>query len=110
VSDDAGSTQYKPEPLDTSAVLLSEEQTQLREILAEKVHDNWAATRFAAGWSPGPHIDDDKKTHPCLVPYAELSEEDKNIDRNVVVTIFYEMRKRGYRVLPPGATDKQAID
>ena len=61
------------------------------------------------GWRYGPHIDDTEKTHPCLVPYAELSEEEKDIDRNVVVTILYEMHTRGYRLLPPGANDEQAI-
>jgi hypothetical protein len=95
---DAGGGQYKPEPLDTSAVQLAEELKRLVEPLAEEVHDKWAGARFAMGWSYGPRIDAVLKQHPGLVPYAELSEEEKNIDRNVVIAMLSKMTALGCEV------------
>lgn len=36
-------------------------------------HDNWAAMRIAQGWVYGPIKDEEAKTHPCLVPFEDLS-------------------------------------
>jgi hypothetical protein len=35
-------------------------------------HEEWMCTKFNQGWTFGPEKDADKKTHPCLVPYAAL--------------------------------------
>jgi RyR domain len=101
VSDETGSIPYKPELLDPSAVQLSDWLQQQLETLAESVHDNWAATRIEMGWSYGPRIDDDKKQHPGLVPYSQLTESEKNIDRRVVLTVLFGMQKLGCEMLPP---------
>lgn len=44
-------------------------------------HGRWASERLAAGWQWGPVKDPAKKTHPCLVAYAELPEEEKDKNR-----------------------------
>ena len=91
---------YRPEPLDTSAVELPQELLELTEKIAENVHDTWAAGRIAAGWTYGEKRDDEKETTPCLVPYGELSEEEKAYDRNtaletlkLIVLLGYTIRK-----------------
>lgn len=38
----------------------------------EESHANWCRFKTADGWVYGPVKDADAKTHPCLVPYAEL--------------------------------------
>ena len=73
---------YTPNPIDTSKVILSQEILQVRELLAENTHDIWATQRISEGWQYGPERDDEKKTHPCLVPYSELPEIEKEYDRN----------------------------
>jgi hypothetical protein len=40
-------------------------------------HDAWMRDKLAAGWTHGPVKDEVAKTHPCLVPYAELPEEQR---------------------------------
>lgn len=40
-------------------------------------HDAWMRDKLAAGWTHGPVKDEAAKTHPCLVPYAELPEEQR---------------------------------
>lgn len=38
----------------------------------EDQHNAWAKDKYADGWKYGPEKDAEKKTHPCLVKYAEL--------------------------------------
>lgn len=72
---------YTPSPADTADVKLPDELLSLIEEMAENVHEVWAKNRIADGWSYGPVRDDAAKHHPCLVPYNELPEEEKEYDR-----------------------------
>lgn len=38
----------------------------------EQLHQSWCAHKRADGWVYGEVKDPEKKTHPCLVPYADL--------------------------------------
>ena len=73
---------YIPKPLDTSKIQLSEELNELAESISENVHEVWAAGRLADGWTFGPERNDKKKTHPCMVPYKELPESEREYGRN----------------------------
>lgn len=46
----------------------------------EASHEAWAARKVAEGWQYGPAKDADAKTHPCLVPFAELPVEQQAKD------------------------------
>lgn len=46
-------------------------------------HDRWTAERLAAGWTAGPR-DPAARTTPYLVPWEELTEEVREIDRQFV--------------------------
>ena len=74
-------TRYTPSPADTSGTVIPEELASLTEMIARNAHEVWAAARMAAGWSWGPVRDDEQKRHPCLVPYEELSDGEKEYDR-----------------------------
>jgi hypothetical protein len=41
----------------------------------------------ADGWRYGPARDDSKKLHPSIIPYLQLSESEKEKDRNTVRNI-----------------------
>jgi len=88
---------YKPNPIDTSHVVLTKEQIALIERFSENTHDVWAATRIAEGWVYGPKRDDDAKEHPCLVPYADLPESEKVYDRTIVEQLIKAILANGYR-------------
>jgi hypothetical protein len=92
---------YQPRPIDTSAVELGRELLELTERLAENAHEVWAAQRLDDGWRPGPHRDDSKKEHPCLVPYQDLVESEKVYDRNAVLQTLKAIIALGYRIEPP---------
>ncbi|MDE6557677.1 MAG: Ryanodine receptor Ryr [Clostridia bacterium] len=72
---------YIPKPLDTSGVKFDKELSALCEALAKNVHEVWSAGKLAEGWTYGERLDTEKKTHPSLVAYEELSESQKDYDR-----------------------------
>ena len=92
---------YEPQPIDVSGIELPEALTPLTEALARNVHEVWAATRLAQGWRYGPERNDARKEHPCLIPYDELSEEERTYDRQtaletlkLIQPLGFEIRKR----------------
>lgn len=88
---------YIPNPLDTSKIQLSDELLRLAELFAENAHDVWAKDRFAEGWQYGPTRDDQKKEHPCLVPYSELPAGEKRYDRGAALETIKTLISLGYR-------------
>lgn len=89
---------YNPLLIDVSDVVLPLEFEDLIEALAENVHDIWAKGRINDGWTYGPVRDDARKHHPCLVPYGELPESEKEYDRNTAVSTLKFIVKKGYAI------------
>ena len=89
---------YEPKPIDTSNVRLSRALKELVERLAENVHDTWAQQRMAEGWGLGPERNDARKEHPCLVPYAQLPESEKQYDRKTVTATVRTIVAMGYTI------------
>jgi class 3 adenylate cyclase/tetratricopeptide (TPR) repeat protein len=96
---------YKPKPIDTSRTELPKDIDELTEILAENTHDLWAQKRIAEGWEYGAQRDDIRKQHPSLVPYEELSESEKNYDRQTSLEAIKALLARGYKIERPTRTD-----
>ncbi len=90
---------YKPNPVDTDNIKLPEDLLELTEKIAENVHENWSEGRIADGWVYGETRDDVKKTTPCLVPYSELTEEEKEYDRNTALQTLRLIVALGYRIV-----------
>ena len=93
--------EYTPHPKDTSDVKLSEDLLKLTEKIAENVHEVWSEGRISDGWTWGEVRDDAKRQTPCLVPYSELPEREKDFDRmtametlKLIIKLGYEIRKK----------------
>ena len=89
---------YKPKPVDTSDIVLPKELLELVEEVAKNVHEVWAFNRLKEGWTYGPNRDSIKKTTPCLVPYEELPEEEKDYDRNTALETIKLAIKLGFKI------------
>lgn len=89
---------YIPQPIDTNGVALPDELMPLVEKMAKNVHEVWAETRIAQGWTYGEKRDDDKKTHPCLIAYEDLPEEEKEYDRNTCLGTLKLIMKLGFKI------------
>ena len=93
---------YTPKPMDTAGVELSPELLDLTEKIAENVHEVWAAGRIAEGWTYGETRSDALRQTPCLVPYGELPEEEKEYDRNTAMQTLKMIVSLGYRIEKTG--------
>lgn len=89
---------YTPQPIDTSDVKLPKELEKLVEDMSKNVHDVWAETRIAQGWSYGEQRNDEKKLHPCLVPYDDLPDSEKEYDRNTSIGTLKLILKLGFKI------------
>ena len=90
---------FEPKPIDTTHVVLPSHVEALTEVLAKNTHENWAAQRVRDGWRHGPMRDDAKKEHPCLVPYEQLPESEKEYDRRTTMETVKAIVALGYRVV-----------
>lgn len=90
---------YNPKPIETKEIQLSDELKSLSEVLAKHVHEVWAKGRIEQGWEFGPVRDDRLKQTPCLVPYEELTEEERDYDRNTSQETLRLLLKMGYRIV-----------
>ena len=90
--------QYIPAPVDTTNVQLPEELMALAEAISKNVHEVWAQNRMNEGWTFGPVRDDEKRQTPCLVPYEQLSEEEKAYDRNTALATLKFIVSQGFEI------------
>jgi ryanodine receptor 2 len=89
-----------PITVDTSHVELPEELQAVAERMAEHVHEVWAAARVAQGWTYGPERNDADKKHPCLIPYAQLPEDEKAYDRETSTETLKFLMVSGFEIVP----------
>jgi RyR domain len=68
------------------------------EHLAQLEHQRWMREKLDAGWKPGPLRDDARKIHPDLQEWNELSEADKDKDRNAIRSLPATLRNAGYQI------------
>lgn len=89
---------YTPTPLDTRDIELPKELDELIERMARNVHEVWAQGRMAEGWTYGEQRDDKLKTHPCLVPYEELPDAEREYDRQTAMQTLKLILKLGFKI------------
>jgi hypothetical protein len=67
--------------VNAGTVTLTDEQI---EQLAVHEHKRWMADRIRHGWTYAQQRDNATKKHPCLVPWEQLSDTEKDKDRDAV--------------------------
>jgi len=89
---------YVPQPIDTRGVQLPVELDELVEMIAKNVHEVWAQNRLNEGWVYGNERSDTLRTHPCLIPYDELPEIEKEYDRDTAMETLRLICKLGFKI------------
>ena len=89
---------YTSQPIETKNVQLPKELEEQVEQMSRNVHEVWAETRIKQGWKYGEQRNDELKTHPCLVPYEDLLEEEKEYDRNTSIGTLKLIMKLGFKI------------
>lgn len=89
---------YTPNPIDTSNIEVPDELKTLSEKLAKNTHEVWSKSRISQGWTWGETRDDAGRKHPDLKPYDELSEQEKDYDRNTSMETIKVILSLGYQI------------
>lgn len=90
---------YTPQPIDTNDIVLPKELNELAEMIAKNVHEVWSAGRMKEGWTYGEVRNDAELQHPCLVPYEDLTEAEKEYDRNTSQETLKLIMKLGFKIV-----------
>lgn len=70
---------------------------------AVQLHESWCQQKFADGWVYGETKDEGIKTHPCLVPYLKLPEEQRIKDhmfRAIVKSFKVDAQEKASAYIP----------
>ena len=63
-----------------------------RSCSPEELHGSWMQAYFAMGWVFGKEYDRENKTHPDLVPYADLGQLER--DKDAVFVALCEIARK----------------
>jgi ryanodine receptor 2 len=57
----------------------------IRDKLAENIHEMWAVTKIETGWCFGERRDDAQMSHPCLTQFQNLPAAEKRYNIQLAV-------------------------
>jgi hypothetical protein len=69
------------------------------ELMAKMEHTRFVKERLSEGWKLGSPKDEVKKVSPTLIPYDDLSDEEKEKDRTTVMAIPVFLARAGFKVI-----------
>lgn len=103
--------EYNPQPIDVDDVSLNAELLELTEMIAENAHDIWGKLKREQFedklkkdpnykiYAPKINGDEQEGHNHFYVPYAMLSEKDKDIDRITALGTIKLLKRLGYRLV-----------
>lgn len=82
-------------------IKISEDKTinEDLEFLANLEHEGWMKERENDGWILGLERSDYLKIHPCVKPYKDLNENDKNKDRDAVRNYVEFLKGSAFKIV-----------
>jgi len=90
-------------------VQMGQLEIPLVEALAEACHEAWRQQRESKGWRYGSPRDDERLIHPLLVPYVQLSENDKEANRLSARVVEAKLLEVGFAIEHAGASERPAV-
>uniref|UniRef100_A0A3Q3K423 Ryanodine receptor 2b (cardiac) n=1 Tax=Monopterus albus TaxID=43700 RepID=A0A3Q3K423_MONAL len=79
---------FTPTPVDISKVVLPLQLEDIREKMAENIHELWVMDKIDLGWTHGPVRDETKKHDPCLVEFSKLPEQERNQNLQLHIAVM----------------------
>ncbi|KAI1309032.1 Ryanodine receptor [Halotydeus destructor] len=89
---------FVPHPVDTVATSLPNYIEQIRDKLAENIHEVWAANKIDSGWIYGDLRNDEEMAHPCLTSFDRLPVSEKRYDTQLALQTLKTIVALGYRI------------
>jgi hypothetical protein len=96
---------YHPRHHDLEPLDENDEVRPYLEMLAESIHDQWAAARIEEGWRWGAIHDSITRQTPNLVRYQELPEAERKLDREMVLLVLGRLKYLGFHIERKKAED-----
>ncbi|XP_044070697.1 ryanodine receptor 2 isoform X3 [Siniperca chuatsi] len=96
---------FTPAPVDISKVVLPPQLEDIREKMAENIHEVWVMDKIDLGWTHGPVRDEVKRHDPCLVEFSKLSEQERNQNLQMAQNTLRTLLALGFHI---GLTDDHA--
>ncbi|XP_035212318.1 ryanodine receptor-like isoform X2 [Stegodyphus dumicola] len=91
-------TAFVPAPVETTGITLPGYVENVRDKLAENIHEVWAMNKIGAGWSYGEIRDDVRKKHPCLTSFDRLPMAEKRYDTTLALQTLKTIMSLGYHI------------
>ncbi len=89
---------YLPSDVDLTDESLPKDLLELKEQIAEHLHDVWATERQSEGWTYGRERNDRTLQTPDMVPFAQLLESEKRYDRLMASETLKCLLDLGYKI------------
>ncbi|XP_069958037.1 ryanodine receptor isoform X5 [Cherax quadricarinatus] len=89
---------FVPKPVDTSAIQLPGYIEQVRDKLAENIHEMWAMNKIEQGWTYSERRDDLRLHHPCLTSFEKLPPSEKRYDATLALQTLKTVLALGYHI------------
>lgn len=68
-------------------------------ILMRMEKHRWNAERTIEGWQYGTIRNNEHRIHPLIIPYHQLSEKEKQKDKNVIINLPYLLALGGFKLI-----------
>ena len=78
--------------------MIMDEYADIREYIAEAVHNAWMEGRVSEGWRYGEEKNISLKLDPNICPYPYLTESEKEYDRRTAEATIKALLEKGYRI------------
>ena len=77
---------FVPKPVDTSTIQLQPMVENIRDKLAENIHEMWAVSKIENGWQFGEgRLDEEMMLHPCLTQFQTLPQAEKRYNIQLAI-------------------------
>ncbi|KAM4598949.1 ryanodine receptor 2 [Fundulus diaphanus] len=96
---------FTPTPVDINKVVLPPQLEDIREKLAENLHELWVKDRMDLGWTSGPVKNEGKLHDPCLVEFSKLPEQERNQNLQMAEDTLKTLLALGFHI---GLADDRA--
>ena len=89
---------FVPNPVDTTSIQLQPFVENIRDKLAENIHEMWAVTKIETGWTYGDIRDDNMMYHPCLTQFQNLPTAEKRYNIQLALQTLRTIVALGYNI------------
>ncbi|XP_077586244.1 ryanodine receptor 2 [Stigmatopora nigra] len=93
-----GPVAFTPSPVDISKVELPLQFEDIRDKIAENIHELWVMEKIDLGWFQGNDCDEGKRLDPCLVEFSKLPDQERNQNLQTAQDILRTLLALGFRI------------